>query len=118
MANLSVIDLDKTTAMNDGDPDEAQYILELFVEKSLPETRELFAEAYAEQDIPELRAAAHRLEGTLCYISLPKMQQALEVLHESLKQVPVDFDKIKAEYANLISEFDAFSQHYNEFHKK
>lgn len=108
----SIIDWEKTIEMNDDDPDDAQHIMKLFYTQSLPQTRVLFVEAFEQRDIMALRAAAHRLAGTLLYLSAPDLDGALKCFHGSLKNEPGNQEKLAKEYQVLLDEINRFNEYY------
>lgn len=85
--------------------------LELFY-NTLIDDRQDLEESYSKDDVKRAREILHRIEGGLCYISLPRLQNALLDLHDAARKTNT-LSSLDVMYQKACKEMDAFNEEYH-----
>ena len=83
------------------------------LQHDIPEQRQQFSRAFAEQDFDRMGALAHKLQGVTCYISLPRLRLIVVALQQQLSgEAGESLDRLNKQ---LETELDAVArevEHY------
>lgn len=101
-----IIDLQATMDLMSCDKETALEMLDLLCH-SIQEEKILFQKAYQQNDILTTRKLLHKLKGGLTYCSAPRLQKAVEDLHEEVKKT--------AQLSSLEPLYNRFYQEIKDF---
>lgn len=95
----------------------AEDLLNMFAE-SLPEEMAILEQAFAQNDVDELKKQAHKMHGALCYCGIPDMKQTMLDLEKTsivLIQSPAAENKkaVTDAYYKAKEQVDAFLAYLN-----
>ncbi len=80
-----LIDLELGASLVGGSSEMAKELLTMLV-GSLSEHKKELEQAFADNDLDELRKAAHKLHGATCYTGTPMLKQASADLENAIKE--------------------------------
>ncbi len=101
-----IINLQATMDLMSSDKETALEMLEL-LSHSIQEEKLLLQTAYQQNDIINTRKLLHKLKGGLSYCSAPKLQKAVEELHEEVRTAE-QLSSIEHLYNSFYKEIDNF----------
>ena len=68
--------------------------LTMMLKNALPKFRAEFQKAINEYNIEDIRMTAHKLQGGVCYVSVPKLAYLMYHLETACKEYPKEIDHI------------------------
>jgi signal transduction histidine kinase/DNA-binding response OmpR family regulator len=114
--NENSVIYDQKTALANvaNDNKAAELILEEFL-KMLPSCEAALKEAISSGDNTALYQAAHKLEGSASTSGAASIYKEAATLKASLKEEPIEADRIKQSVTALLTQTDQFKQHVDSF---
>ncbi len=109
----NVLDLKSAMQLLGGKKELAMEMLEMLV-MSFPEEVATLNQAYANQDLHELEALAHKMKGAACYCGTPRLKEACERLEMYLHKATKPDAEIVLLFDQLIREIEAVKSAYSE----